>query len=322
MDPICHTLVGAALGEAGLKRRSALGMATVLIGANLPDIDGLAIPLGYGLVFRRGWTHGILALVVLPFVLTALMLAYDRFVRRRRHPSLEPARAGPLLWLSALSILTHPTLDFMNDYGMRWLMPFADRWFYGDALFIVDPWMWLALGLGVYLTRRWVRRGDGRARRPARWAVGFVTIYVAAMLALSVAGRHVVARALAAQGFERAQPLLVGPEPVNPFHKRVVFADGDRYRFGTLTWRPAPRFVLEERVIETRGAHPAARAAAATPAGRAFLSWSRFPFFVIEEDAGETVVRLADARYTRFGDSSWAMVVVRLPAGYQAPGGP
>ncbi len=309
------------MGETGLKRRSPLGMPTLIIGALLPDIDGLAIPLGHGLDFRRGWTHGIPALVVLPFVLTGLMLVYDRFVRRRR-PGVEPARPRQLLLLSALSIATHPTLDFMNDYGLRWLMPFADRWFYGDALFIVDPWIWLALGLGFYLTRRWVKRGAGRARRPARLAVGFVTLYVAVLLAVSFASRHVVARALAAQGFEQAQPLLVGPEPVSPFHKRVVFADGDRYRFGTLTWQPAPRLVLDERVLETRAAHPAARAAAATPEGRAFLSWSRFPFFMIEEDTGETVVRLADARYTRFGDSSWAMVVVRLPAGYQAPNGP
>ena len=24
-------------------------------------------------------------------------------------------------------------------------MPFDHRWFYGDAMFIIDPWLWLAL---------------------------------------------------------------------------------------------------------------------------------------------------------------------------------
>ena len=33
-------------------------------------------------------------------------------------------------------------------------MPFSSRWFYGDTLFIVDPWVWLALALGVYFSRR------------------------------------------------------------------------------------------------------------------------------------------------------------------------
>ena len=68
MDNLCHTLVGAAIGQAGLKRRTGLGMATLMIGANFPDIDVVAVPLGHSLEFRRGWTHGVpaLALGVLP----------------------------------------------------------------------------------------------------------------------------------------------------------------------------------------------------------------------------------------------------------------
>ena len=42
MDNVCHTLVGAALAESGLGRRTSLGFATLLIGANLPDLDVLA----------------------------------------------------------------------------------------------------------------------------------------------------------------------------------------------------------------------------------------------------------------------------------------
>src|SRR5690606_12985534 len=61
------------------------------------------------------------------------------------------ARAGPLLGVTTLAVLTHPTLDWLNNYGMRWLMPFDGRWFYGDALFIIDPWVWLALGGLLFL---------------------------------------------------------------------------------------------------------------------------------------------------------------------------
>src|SRR3712207_8618801 len=84
MDNVCHTLVGAALAESGLKRRTALGAATLMIGANFPDVDVLAVPFGHGVDFRRGWTHGVLALAVLPFVLTALMLAWNRVVAAPR----------------------------------------------------------------------------------------------------------------------------------------------------------------------------------------------------------------------------------------------
>ena len=37
-------------------------------------------------------------------------------------------------------------MDVLNSYGVRLLMPFSGRWFYGDALYIVDPWLYLAAG--------------------------------------------------------------------------------------------------------------------------------------------------------------------------------
>ena len=36
MDNLAHTLAGAALGEAGLKKKTGLAMATLMIAANLP----------------------------------------------------------------------------------------------------------------------------------------------------------------------------------------------------------------------------------------------------------------------------------------------
>ena len=87
-----------------------------------------------------------------PFVLTGVLLAWDRYVRLRRKPGAAPARAGPLLALTALAIISHPTLDWLNNYGMRWLMPFDGRWFYGDALFVIDPWFWLLVGGAAFLT--------------------------------------------------------------------------------------------------------------------------------------------------------------------------
>ena len=58
-------------------------------------------------------------------------------------------------------------MDYINSYGVRLLMPFSDRWFYGDALYIVDPWLYLMLG-----PRLVARRRDAAARRRAsasRW---------------------------------------------------------------------------------------------------------------------------------------------------------
>ena len=72
-------------------------------------------------------------------------------VRCRRTPAANPVPVGRLLGLSYVSVLSHPALDWLNTYGIRLLMPFDGRWFYGDTLFIVDPWVWLFLGTVVVL---------------------------------------------------------------------------------------------------------------------------------------------------------------------------
>ena len=146
MDPLAHTLVGATLAEtrlASLGRTAMVGPALVL-GANAPDVDAITMFMDGDLAlgFRRGWTHGVLAMAVLPLALTALLVLLDRTIASLQ--GREPrARAGPLLALSTVAVLSHPALDWLNTYGVRFLMPFDETWFYGDALFIVDPWVWL-----------------------------------------------------------------------------------------------------------------------------------------------------------------------------------
>lgn len=151
MDPLTHTFVGAALSESGLKRRTRFAATALLVGANLPDVDGLSYFLGsdFALGFRRGWTHGILLVALQPFLLSGLLVVMDRF---RPGPG-SPARFKTLLWLSTIAVVSHPVLDWLNTYGVRFLMPFDGRWFYGDGLFVIDPYVWLMLGGAIFLAR-------------------------------------------------------------------------------------------------------------------------------------------------------------------------
>jgi len=142
MDPLAHTLFGATMAEAGLKRKTAMATATLIIGANIPDVDGLAMLVSsdYALLMRRGWTHGILALIIWPFLLTGFMLVIDRLIDKRMR-SRNKIRRGPpmrplmLLGIAFLGVLSHPLLDWLNTYGVRLLAPFDDTWFYGDTLY-------------------------------------------------------------------------------------------------------------------------------------------------------------------------------------------
>lgn len=182
MDPLAHSLVGLALAETPVARWASrgderLGIATAacLLGANAPDVDVVAyfVSSDFALEHRRGWTHGALAWVVLPLVLTAALLLWQRW----RRGGLSRLAPRGLLALSFVALATHPFLDWLNTYGVRLLAPFDWRWFYGDAAFIVDPWMWLLPGGAVFLVHRWRWRGL------AGWAV------LAVVTSLLVLGR-------------------------------------------------------------------------------------------------------------------------------------
>ena len=60
MEPLAHTLAGACLAESGLKRLTPLATSTLLIAANIPDLDGACYlhSADLAFAFRRGWTHG------------------------------------------------------------------------------------------------------------------------------------------------------------------------------------------------------------------------------------------------------------------------
>ena len=313
MDNLAHTLVGAALGESGLKRRTALAMPTLIIGANLPDVDVVALLFGDGLGFRRGWTHGVLAIAVLPLLLTAAMTAWDRWVRRRRRPSGPAASPRQLLLLSFLAVLTHPFLDWLNTYGMRWLMPFDGTWFYGDALFIVDPWLWLVLLGGII----WAR--DLAAPRAGKLAVTLAGFYIALNLVGTGAGTAMIREAMGDEGI-RIDDVMVGPVPAIPFHRDVVMRRGENYLTGRLQWLPRPQLRVDGEVVRSNISDPAAQLAASYPEARAFLDWARFPVFKIDRLGRGYRVLIDDLRYSNGVDPSWAAVEIILRTPTQARG--
>ena len=199
MDPLAHTLAGAALAETRLRSATPLAVPALILGANAPDIDAVTMFLDrdLSLGFRRGWTHGILALVVLPVLLALALMAFDR-VRGRWRGTPSDVRALPLLGICALAVASHPALDWLNTYGVRLLMPFDGAWFYGDALFIIDPYLWLVFGAPVVLARSasiagacaWLLLGasttylvvgfeGGASGTRALWCAGLATIVLA-----------------------------------------------------------------------------------------------------------------------------------------------
>jgi inner membrane protein len=356
MDPIAHTLVGAALAKSGLEKRSGFAFAALVLGANLPDIDGVTyfVSADLGLYFRRGWTHGLPAIAVWPFLLAGALTLLDRALGFRR------ARFEALFGLSLLAVATHPALDWLNNYGMRWLMPLDGRWFYGDAVFIIDPWIWLGLGGPLFLSSSrsslrllaWIAgaaapiyavlgtvpglagakalfaaglAGFAAARvlgfprtefdgtRLHQVAVALVSAYILTMVALSAFAHRWTFERLTAEGHQ-VEKLMVGPTPLSPFTKDVVFSTPSTYGYGVLAIGSGMKLTLSPGSIARTDGSPFMARALREPEVQGFANWARFPWAeVFEEPEGVRVI-LRDARYTRFsGRSGFGTAVVVLP---------
>jgi inner membrane protein len=293
----------------------------LIVGANLPDLDALAYFDGPGadLEWRRGWSHGVLALAVLPFLLTGLLLLLHRCGRRLSKWSTPSAmQPRQLLLLSFIAILSHPVLDTLNTYGVRWLMPFSDRWFYGDTLFIVDPWVWLALASGVYVSRGHERSRRSSGTRPAQVALTAVALYVGAMALSSVAAARIVANEVSSLSGKPVQATMAGPVLLQPFVREFVIRQEGAYRVGTFRWLERPH-VHQAKVLTLPGgrpAHPAVLSAAESPLGRRFLGWARFPTFEVEETGPEQyLVHIIDLRYARAPGDRFGAVSIPVSLG-------
>ena len=165
MDNITHSLVGVALADLTSgrtpKSQRPLLVGAAIVAANLPDIDlaysGITpSPLGY-LLHHRGHTHTIAGLAGLAM---ALVLAYGLF------PSVRKLRMSGQLrfWLLiAIALASHLGLDALNTYGIHPFYPIDSTWYYGDTVFILEPFLWLTLGIAVAANAR---------ARPARLAAG------------------------------------------------------------------------------------------------------------------------------------------------------
>jgi inner membrane protein len=201
MDNVTHALAGCLLAAATVtlveRRRRAdpattsspppagLRSAATLIGiltAELPDADLLyAGPvlgmgeLGY-LLHHRGHTHTVL------FALAGALLVWAAAIGLR--PALrEPATRTAMLGLALAGTLSHILLDFTNSYGVHPFWPVDNRWFYGDAVFIVEPWLWIAALPPLLVFSR------STAAR-VTYALALAAILVAAWL-VSMVGRDV-----------------------------------------------------------------------------------------------------------------------------------
>ncbi|MBS7670454.1 metal-dependent hydrolase [Croceicoccus gelatinilyticus] len=308
MDNLTHSLVGALLGQAGLKRRTGLAMPALIFGANLPDVDAGCVVYGMeSLAMRRGLTHGPIAWVLLPLLLAGFLWWFDRWQAKRgtRPEDRLPVHFGWLYLLAFVGCLSHPALDWMNSYGIRLLEPFSSRWFYGDTLFIIDVWIWAAMILAFVFSRRIEKRGTGNWRRPALLGLVAVLGYINFNMVVTATARAQTPQAEA----------IASPVPLAFWARDMIIeVDGPIYRGkAKQRWTLGQGLADDQTLLTDKPAciHPLQLPMFASENAelRAFLFWSRAPYVEREERDGRMVDVLKDARFDgRFE------VVVDVPA--------
>ena len=304
MDNITHSLTGWALGQAGLKSQTRKGLAVLILGANMPDIDVFFGWVGWEpMAMHRGFTHGLVGGVLLmPPLLAGLLWLLDRWQisRGATFKSGLPMRFGWLLALAYLATLTHPLMDLLTTYSVQLLAPFSTAWFHADALFIIDVWVWLLLGGSIAWSR--IREEQGRGwRRPVQAAIAVVIAYIGINLIISQRAYAAVHRWA---GERPVEAMFASPPPVLSWRRGLVWREGDCYRWSAydpLGGRFGPVSNCRRTNMTDPLVHEAVRR---DPALRKFLRWSILPLAEVERSRCSVRVEIGDARYQDFRSRS------------------
>jgi inner membrane protein len=169
MDSLTHIAVGACIGEAFFDKQ--VGRKAMWWGAlanSLPDIDfvaGFWMDTSEELLAHRGFTHSLLfALLVTP----VLALVADRIHRP------HPVAFRKWLLFFGTAAFAHLFMDGFNNYGIGWLVPFSDRRFSFNAVYVADPFFSIAPGIACLVLL--IKRLSYRKRR--RWCMAGLLIPV------------------------------------------------------------------------------------------------------------------------------------------------
>ena len=297
MDNITHSLAGWALGQAGLKTQTRKGLAVLILGANMPDID---VFLGNApwdpLAIHRGFTHGLFGgVLVMPPILAGLLWLLDRWQLScgATFRSGLPMRFGWLVLVCYLGTLTHPLLDLLTTYSVQLFSPFSNRWFHADGLFIIDIWVWLLLAVAIGISKRREQRGR-EWRRMSQAGIGLVLAYIGVNLLITDRANAAVRQWA---GDCQIEALFASPPPLTFWKRDLVWREDGCYRrseYDPLRGGLTPVSDCEPTNLDNPLVREAIRR---DPKLQKFLKWSVLPQADVRRERCVAHVAIGDARY-------------------------
>lgn len=288
-----HTLLGLAAARTGTDRWVACAATTAVIASNLPDIDiltGLNGTAAY-LDYHRGITHSFIGVPILSLVLALAMWRFTGNFRRT-------------FVLAFLVMATHPLLDYSNTYGFRPFLPFDGTWYYGDTLFVIDPYIDGILLVGI-LGGTFFKRARGTF---AVTSILLVLIYAGARIQFRMTAVSDLARFTA--NMTDVERTAVMPRLDTPLiWTGIVETKDEVFQVDIDTLEGVNR----EYARMLKGRETAITAAAEVTSSVAVLHrFARFPVFRVEGMPDGYRVILADFRFYRDATQSALAAVVLL----------
>ncbi len=287
MDPFTHFLTGANLGRSGFNRKTAYATLAMTLAAEAPDLDvvwGFRGPL-VGFEHHRGITHTFIAAPVIALVTTAVVWLIHKARRKPQpgRPGLPPPRWSLVFLFALIAALSHILLDYTNNYGVRPFFPFNPRWYERSIVWIVDPYLLLAL-MGALVLPGIFSLTDREigARRPLfrgrPWSIAALTFMVLWWSLRNAEKSH--ALELVRNSSIVAAPIMkidAEPYPFDPFAWHVVAETHDYYQTAEVHTRHDDVQSDSSDITYKPQVTPAVAAAKQSWLGQVYLDWSKFP---------------------------------------------
>jgi len=272
VDNIAHGLTGALIGYCGFRQRGGTqsgraALWTCIAAAEFPDIDIAIASLGENTYLR--WHHSFThSAVLLPVWAALVAWAFWQLSGRKKFRLLYAA--------SVAGMLSHLFLDWITNYGTELLWPLTDARFALSWVFIVDPYVWVMLTLGLAAA---ILTQQARVARVGLAVVGgyFLLCGVSRADALRQAPRTAA-----------TQRIDAFPQPLNPLRWTIVRDDGV-----AVHWISGARddtFVQfhDDKLLPKAGV---------TEAVKLFRWFAVFPVVEKIQKNGCTVLRFRDLRF-------------------------
>jgi inner membrane protein len=272
VDNIAHGLTGALIGYCGFRQRggNAAGRAALwscIAAAEFPDIDiGMAYFGGNTyLHWHRSFTH---SAVLLPLWAAVVAWAFWQLSGRKKFRLLYTA--------SVAGMASHLVLDWLTNYGTELLWPLTDARFALSCVFIVDPYVWVMLGVGLWA-----------AIRTQRAKVACVGLAVVCGYFLFCGASRAYALYQAPRTALTAR-MEAFPQPMNPLRWTVVRDDGATVHWINGTHNDTFVQFHDDMLLPK---------AEATEAVKLFRWFAAFPLVERFNENGHTVLRYRDLRF-------------------------